>query len=161
MLCYDSNCSYQPEACDSYNYARTVHQEITIPQLGVKKAGSMCAVHVSIPLISLLRNYRIFYLFIYLFFHFLFFSWGTPLHSLRFNPSPAEPEVNRWQVSFLCFIGLYNILCLCIYLVYRPKDNSARVIFFPPWYSSLIQYHIVFLAPHLKSVLFSRLFKTI
>ena len=54
MLCYDSNCSYQPEARDSYNnYARTVHQEITIPQLGVKKAGSMCAVHVSIPLLSL------------------------------------------------------------------------------------------------------------
>lgn len=24
-------------------------------------------------------------------------SWGTPLHSLRFNPSPAEPKVNSWQ----------------------------------------------------------------
>ena len=56
---------YQPEARDSYNYACTVHQEITIPQLDVKKAGSMCAVHVSIPLISLLRNYRIFSFFFF------------------------------------------------------------------------------------------------
>ena len=156
MLFCDSNNSYQPEEHDFhicvYCTSRNHHSTT-----GCKKSRlNVCITCLDLFLSSLLWEIIGFYR-IFSFFHFLFFSWGTPLHSLRFNPSPAEPKVNSWQVSLD-----YTIFYAYVYIFsLQTKDNSARVIFFPFWYSSLIQYHIFFLFLTLKVFFFSRLFKTI
>ena len=62
-----------------------------------------------LPFFLIFVIYRTKKLIIYLFIYFLFIlffaiplSWGTPLHSSRFHPSPARPKGGGWQVS-----GLY------------------------------------------------------
>lgn len=46
----------------------------------------------------------------------MFCSWGTPLHSSRFPPSPAKPKGGGWQVSVVPKVNLDLIMKTLKYL---------------------------------------------